>query len=202
MDRHADVALGVHGAHHVSNALAVAAVALELGVPFDDVTRELGGARASSRWRMEVRERADGVTVVNDAYNANPESMRAAINALVAIRHTAPAGRGGRCWAVLGEMAELGEQSENAHRDVGAVVAEAGVDKLVAVGVAAREIAEGAAAEGFSSSDISCVADVDAAVDVLADARDGDVVLVKASRAAALERVAQRLLGDTAEARA
>jgi UDP-N-acetylmuramoyl-tripeptide--D-alanyl-D-alanine ligase len=193
----ADVALGVHGAHHVSNALAVAAVALELGLSLDAVARALGGARSASRWRMEVHERADGVTVVNDAYNANPESMRAAIGALVAMRHRAA--QGGRCWAVLGEMAELGEQSQAAHREVGAAVAQAGVDKLVAVGAAARGIAEGAAAQGFSSSDIFCVADVDAAIEVLTNARAGDVVLVKASRAAALERVAQLLLGDTAE---
>jgi UDP-N-acetylmuramoyl-tripeptide--D-alanyl-D-alanine ligase len=109
---------------------------------------------------------------------------------------------GGRCWAVLGEMAELGDESKHAHREVGAAVARASVDKLVAVGAAAHEIADGAAAAGLSSSDIFCVADVDAAVDVLANARDGDVVLVKASRAAALECVAQRLLGETAEARA
>ena len=195
-DAEADVSLGVHGAHHVSNTLAVAVVALELGASLEAVAHALGGARMASRWRMEVRERADGVIVVNDAYNANPESMRAAISALVAMR------RSGRCWAVLGEMAELGEQSRAAHRETGAAVAQAGVDKLVAVGAAARGIAEGAAAQGFSSSDISCVADVDAALEVLTSARAGDVVLVKASRAAALERVAQLLLGDTAGASA
>jgi UDP-N-acetylmuramoyl-tripeptide--D-alanyl-D-alanine ligase len=193
----APVELGVHGAHHVSNALAAAAVALELGVPLDKVAQALGAARPVSRWRMETHERADGVIVVNDAYNANPDSMRAAISALAAMRRNA---QDGRCWAVLGEMAELGEESNDAHREVGAAVAKAGVDKLVAVGSAARGIAEGAAAQGFSSSDIFCVSDVEAAVEVLANARAGDVVLVKASRAAALERVARRLLGDREEA--
>jgi UDP-N-acetylmuramoyl-tripeptide--D-alanyl-D-alanine ligase len=193
----APVELGVHGAHHVSNALAAAAVALELGVPLDKVAQALGAARPVSRWRMETHERADGVIVVNDAYNANPDSMRAAISALAAMRRNA---QDGRCWAVLGQMAELGEESNDAHREVGAAVAKAGVDKLVAVGSAARGIAEGAAAQGFSSSDIFCVSDVEAAVEVLANARAGDVVLVKASRAAALERVARRLLGDREEA--
>jgi UDP-N-acetylmuramoyl-tripeptide--D-alanyl-D-alanine ligase len=193
----APVELGVHGAHHVSNALAAAAVALELGVPLDKVAQALGAARPVSRWRMETHERADGDIVVNDAYNANPDSMRAAISALAAMRRNA---QDGRCWAVLGQMAELGEESNDAHREVGAAVAKAGVDKLVAVGSAARGIAEGAAAQGFSSSDIFCVSDVEAAVEVLANARAGDVVLVKASRAAALERVARRLLGDRAEA--
>jgi UDP-N-acetylmuramoyl-tripeptide--D-alanyl-D-alanine ligase len=125
--------------------------------------------------------------------------MRAAINALAAMRRS---DQQGRSWAVLGEMAELGAQSDAAHRDVGAAVAKSGVDKLVVVGAAARGIADGAVAEGFSTSDVVCVGDVDAAIDVLASARDGDVVLVKASRAAALERVAQRLLDQAAEARA
>jgi UDP-N-acetylmuramoyl-tripeptide--D-alanyl-D-alanine ligase len=192
----APVELGVHGAHNVSNALAAAAVALELGVPLDKVAQALGAARPVSRWRMETHERADGVIVVNDAYNANPDSMRAAISALAAMRRNA---QDGRCWAVLGQMAELGEESNDAPREVGAAVAKAGVDKLVAVGSAARGIAEGAAAQGFSSSDIFCVSDVEAAVEVLANARAGDVVLVKASRAAALERVARRQLGDPEE---
>jgi UDP-N-acetylmuramoyl-tripeptide--D-alanyl-D-alanine ligase len=138
---------------------------------------------------MEVHERADGVTIVNDAYNANPESMRAALAALAAM------GDGRRTWAVLGEMAELGEQTHDAHAGVGAVAAQAGVERLVVVGTAAAGIAEGAAAQGFSSSALYCVDDVDAAAAVLErDLQPGDVVLVKASRAADLQRVAERLL--------
>ncbi len=196
----AKVALRLHGAHHVSNAAAVAAAALELGLTLPDIAVALSDARPASRWRMEVRSRDGGVTVINDAYNANPESMRAAINALVGMRRTVP--QRGRCWAVLGEMAELGAHSDAAHREVGAVLAKSGVDKLVVVGAVARGIADGAVAHGFSASDVVSVGDVDAAVDALKDARDGDVVLVKASRAAALERVAQRLLEGTTEARA
>ncbi|HET9187459.1 MAG TPA: UDP-N-acetylmuramoyl-tripeptide--D-alanyl-D-alanine ligase [Acidothermaceae bacterium] len=190
------VAMRLHGAHQVSNATAVAAAAVEVGLDLSDVAAALSEAQPTSRWRMEVRTRVDGVTVVNDAYNANPESMRAAISALVSMR------RGGRCWAVLGEMAELGVQSDAAHREIGAVVASSGVDKLVVIGAVARGIADGAVAHGFPTSDVVCVGDVGAALDALGSASGGDVVLVKASRAAALERVAQALLEQSAEARA
>ena len=92
--------------------------------------------------------------------------------------------------------------SDAAHREVGAVVAAAGVDKLVVVGSHARGIADGAVAQGFSPSDVVCVSDVGAAAEALTGARDGDIVLVKASRSAALERVAQQLLDQATEARA
>lgn len=92
----------LYGEHHVSNALAAAAVAHELGMSAEEIATALSGAGSLSRWRMEVTERPDGVTIVNDAYNANPESMRAALRALAAM------GRGRRTWAVLGKMAELG----------------------------------------------------------------------------------------------
>jgi UDP-N-acetylmuramoyl-tripeptide--D-alanyl-D-alanine ligase len=107
------VSLGLVGRHHVGNALAVLAVALELGMPFDAACAALGSARAASRWRMEVTERADGVTVVNDAYNANPDSMRAALDALRQM------GEGRRTWAVLGTMLELGAESAALHPQVG-----------------------------------------------------------------------------------
>ena len=115
----------LHGAHHVGNALAAAAVALELGLTAAEVAAALGRRDPASRWRMEVTERPDGVTVVNDAYNANPESMRAALAALVAMA------RGRRTWAVLGEMAELGAASAAEHeagRQTGR--ASSGVDRL------------------------------------------------------------------------
>lgn len=97
-----DVTMRLYGEHHVSNALAAAAVAHELGMSAEEIATALSGAGSLSRWRMEVTERPDGVTIVNDAYNANPESMRAALRALAAM------GRGRRTWAVLGKMAELG----------------------------------------------------------------------------------------------
>jgi UDP-N-acetylmuramoyl-tripeptide--D-alanyl-D-alanine ligase len=196
-DAEVEVALQVHGAHQVSNSLAVAAIALELGLPLDAIGEALGNARPASRWRMEVTERADGVTIVNDAYNANPESVRAALAALAAM------GQGRRTWAVLGEMAELGEEAHDAHAGVGAAAAQAGIDRLVVVGTAAAGIAEGAAAIGFSSSALHCVDDVDKAAQLLeAELQGGDVVLVKASRAADLQRVAERLLAAEARARA
>src|SRR6185369_11235013 len=99
----AAVALRLVGAHHVGNALAAAAVASELGGAPEAVAAALSATAPASRWRMEVTDRADGVTVVNDAYNANPESMAAALRALAAL--------GGRSWAVLGPMRELGPGS-------------------------------------------------------------------------------------------
>ncbi len=122
------VTLAVHGEHQVGNSLAAAAVALELGMPLPAVADALGRARALSRWRMEVTERPDGVLVVNDAYNANPESMAAALRALATMA------RGRRSWAVLGEMAELGAAAADEHRRVGELAAELGVDRVVVVG--------------------------------------------------------------------
>src|SRR5690606_33531409 len=107
------VALRVHGPHHVGNALAVAAVAPALGIPVPQIAEALGQAGAVSRWRMEVHERLDGVTIVNDAYNANPDSMRAALRSLAVMSGS------GRTVAVIGEMRELGEGSVREHRAIG-----------------------------------------------------------------------------------
>ena len=187
------VSLRLHGAHHVSNALAVAAVALELGVAPDEVARRLSSAIPTSRWRMEVTTTSQGVTVVNDAYNANPESMVAALDALVAIACGPGERTARRTWAVLGEMRELGELTEAAHEQVGREAAQRGIDRLVAVGRGARGVATGAQAVGGGTV-VSVVPDIDAAVLLLRDGLSpGDVVLVKASRASGLERVAQAL---------
>jgi UDP-N-acetylmuramoyl-tripeptide--D-alanyl-D-alanine ligase len=191
----APVALQLYGDHQVGNALAVAAAALELGMPLAEVAAALSAATPRSRWRMEVRERADGVTVVNDAYNANPESVRAALRTLAAMA----AGR--RTWAVLGEMLELGPDAPAEHDAIGRLAARLGVSRLVAVGVGARPVHLGASLEG--SGDLAkgwdgesvAVPDTGAALDLLGrEVRPGDVVLVKASRAAGLERVAEALL--------
>ncbi|MEU5300410.1 UDP-N-acetylmuramoyl-tripeptide--D-alanyl-D-alanine ligase [Streptomyces noursei] len=190
-----DVTMRLYGEHHVSNALAAAAVAHELGMPVDEIAAALSEAGTLSRWRMEVTERADGVTVVNDAYNANPESMRAALRALVAMGAAGRA-RGGRTWAVLGEMAELGEESLAEHDAVGRLVVRLNVSKLVAVG--GREAAwldMGAKNEGSWGEESVHVSDARAAIDLLRrELRPGDVVLVKASRSVGLERVAAALL--------
>ncbi|MEU8983604.1 UDP-N-acetylmuramoyl-tripeptide--D-alanyl-D-alanine ligase [Streptomyces sp. NPDC048309] len=190
-----DVTMRLYGEHHVSNALAAAAVAHELGMSADEIARALSEAGSLSRWRMEVTERPDGVTVVNDAYNANPESMRAALRALAAM------GRGRRTWAVLGQMAELGDEALAEHDAVGRLAVRLNVSKLVAVG--GREaswLQLGAYNEGSWGEESVHVSDAQAAVDLLrSELRPGDVVLVKASRSVGLERVAQALLDSGAE---
>ncbi|MGW5848543.1 UDP-N-acetylmuramoyl-tripeptide--D-alanyl-D-alanine ligase [Streptomyces sp. NPDC055254] len=190
-----DVTLRLYGEHHVSNALAAAAVAHVLGMSVEEIATALSGAGTLSRWRMEVTERADGVTIVNDAYNANPESMRAALRALAAMGGTARA-NGGRTWAVLGPMAELGDASLAEHDAVGRLAVRLNVSKLVAVG--GREaswLQLGAYNEGSWGEESVVVSDAQAAVDLLrSELRPGDVVLVKASRSVGLERVALALL--------
>ncbi len=190
----ADVALRLVGSHHVGNALAAAAVAFECGLTVDVVAAALSKAEPLSRWRMQLTERADGTVVVNDTYNANPESMRAALVTLAAIGAARPSGR---TWAVLGEMAELGPASDTAHHELGRHVAQLGIDRLIAVGDRARPIIDGATLEGWTAEPPEWVPDVAAATELLAaGVRPGDAVLVKASRAAGLERVALALTDD------
>ncbi|HEY5836157.1 UDP-N-acetylmuramoyl-tripeptide--D-alanyl-D-alanine ligase [Streptomyces sp.] len=190
----ADVTLRLYGEHHVSNALAAAAVARELGMPVEEIATALSAAGPLSQWRMEVTERPDGVTVVNDAYNANPDSMRAALRALAAMGRSAQA-RGGRTWAVLGRMAELGEQSLTEHDAVGRLAVRLNVSKLVAVGgTEAAWLQMGAYNEGSWGEESVHVSDAEAAIDLLRrEVRPGDIVLVKASRSVGLESVALAL---------
>ncbi|MDQ0931631.1 UDP-N-acetylmuramoyl-tripeptide--D-alanyl-D-alanine ligase [Streptomyces turgidiscabies] len=195
-----DVTMRLYGEHHVSNALAAAAVAHELGMSADEIATALSEAGSLSRWRMEVTERPDGVTIVNDAYNANPESMRAALRALAAMG-TASRAKGGRTWAVLGKMAELGDEALAEHDAVGRLAVRLNVGKLVAVG--GREaswLQLGAYNEGSWGEESVHVSDAQAAVDLLrSELRPGDVVLVKASRSVGLESVAQALLATGTE---
>ncbi|MFD6326416.1 UDP-N-acetylmuramoyl-tripeptide--D-alanyl-D-alanine ligase [Streptomyces sp. NPDC058442] len=195
-----DVTMRLYGEHHVSNALAAAAVAHELGMSAEEIALALSEAGSLSRWRMEVTERPDGVTVVNDAYNANPESMRAALRALAAMGKASQA-KGGRTWAVLGKMAELGDEALAEHDAVGRLAVRLNVSKLVAVG--GREAAWlqlGAYNEGSWGEESVHVSDAQAAVDLLrSELRQGDVVLVKASRSVGLEGVAQALLATGTE---
>lgn len=182
----AHVQLALHGEHHVANALAVAAVALELGMALSDVAAALGRARPVSRWRMEVTDRPDGVRIVNDAYNANPESMRAALKALVSM------GAGRRTWAVLGEMLELGPDSIAEHDAVGRLAVRLNVSHVVAVGPGAHAIHTGATQEGSWGEESVAVTDVEAAHALLTERlKPGDIVLLKSSRDAGL-----RVLGD------
>lgn len=192
----AAVQLQVRGEHQTSNALAVAAAVLGVGVTSDvgAVAELLGQARAVSRWRMEVTERPDGVTVINDAYNANPDSMRAALRTLAIMSR----GKTRRTWAVLGPMAELGQDGRQAHMDLGRFVVRLDVSRLVVIGSEAAGIHAGAVLEGSWGEESVHVDDVDAAVALLrAGLQPGDVVLVKASRSAGLERLAAALVASS-----
>jgi UDP-N-acetylmuramoyl-tripeptide--D-alanyl-D-alanine ligase len=184
----APVTLGLHGAHIVPDALAAAALARELGLRLAGIADGLSAAVPRSRWRMEVHRRGDGVTVINDAYNANPESVRAALTAL---RHLA---QDGRAFAILGHMAELGAISQDRHEDVGEFAARADLAGLIAVGSEAEPLLAGARRVRSWTGEALAVPDGAAALDALANQlKPGDVVLVKASRAAHLEGVAEAL---------
>jgi UDP-N-acetylmuramoyl-tripeptide--D-alanyl-D-alanine ligase len=194
------VELLVVGAHQVPNALSAAAAALAAGMSPAAVAAALSAAGPRSRWRMEVSRRPDGVTVVNDAYNANPESMRAALAALVRLP-------GRRRIAVLGGMGELGPGAEAEHVRLGRDAVRAGVDVVVSVGPDAIGIHTGALAErsagnGGEQEDgaldsVLHVPDRETARRLLSEELGAeDVVLVKASRSYGLERLAADLLGS------
>ncbi|MDQ4021447.1 MAG: UDP-N-acetylmuramoyl-tripeptide--D-alanyl-D-alanine ligase, partial [Actinomycetota bacterium] len=185
------VQLAVPGEHQVSNALAAVAVALELGATPVLAAEVLAGYQPASRWRLEVTDRPDGVTVVNDAYNANPESVATALRTLVAM-----SGAQRRSWAVLGPMAELGEAETEAYREIGTLAVHLGVDRLVVVGEQAQPMYKAAKDRAAAGSEPALVPDVPAVLEFLrGELTAGDVVLVKASRAVGLERVAEGLLG-------
>ncbi|MCH9733709.1 MAG: UDP-N-acetylmuramoyl-tripeptide--D-alanyl-D-alanine ligase [Actinomycetia bacterium] len=192
-----DVSLAVHGDHQVSNALCAAAVALECGADLDQVATALGGASPASRQRMQVSARADGVTLINDAYNANPDSMRAGLKALAWMGRGGPPGS--RTWAVLGEMAELGEDAISEHDSIGRLAVRLDVSRLIVVGTGRPMSAmlHGAVMEGSWGSEATAVADADTALELLrAELRGGDVVLVKASNSAGLGALADALAAD------
>ncbi len=183
------VRLRLLGEHQVTNAAAVAAVALALGLDLASIGSSLERIAVLSKWRMELHERADGLIVINDAYNANPDSMRAGLETLAGIgRRT-----GRRTVAVLGEMRELGETSEAEHAELGRLARELGIGEVFVVGEGARSILTGYDTAGF-------VGTVHDAVRVVRNNVDGtDVVLVKASRAAGLDVVAEALVAGDPE---
>ena len=199
-ERH-PVALQQSGTHQVGNALAAAACALAADFALADIARALSQVAPASRWRMEVTERTDGLVLINDAYNANPESMDAALHALSDIAAGLATDTPRRTIAVLGPMYELGEEHDAGHERVGRIAAGLGVDVLVVVGDEARGIADGArAATPTTVSELIVTPDkAEAAAWLRHNAGGGDVVLVKASRGAALEWMADQLLaGDGA----
>ncbi|MBU4337040.1 MAG: UDP-N-acetylmuramoyl-tripeptide--D-alanyl-D-alanine ligase, partial [Actinobacteria bacterium] len=187
----AHVRLRLVGEHHVHNALAAAAAAVAVGLDPFDVAAALSAADALSPHRMHVVERADGVTVVDDSYNANPDSMRAALKALAVLARPDR-----RSVAVLGEMLELGEGRREAHDAIGRLIVRLDIGLTVVVGKGAKAIADGAAHEGSWGDEVLVVDDVEAAAQFLAgELRAGDVVLVKSSYGAGLWRLGDLLVG-------
>jgi UDP-N-acetylmuramoyl-tripeptide--D-alanyl-D-alanine ligase len=188
-----DVQLQFIGEHYVSNALAAAAVAVAAGMSPEQIATALNAATRVSAARMELTERADGVTIINDAFNANPDSTRAALKSLVAIGRS----RGARTWAVLGEMLELGDTSADEHDAIGRLVVRLDVNRLVVVGAGAKPIHLGASLEGSWGNESTYVETIPEALAVLrSELRAGDVVLVKSSKAAKLRSLADALLED------
>jgi UDP-N-acetylmuramoyl-tripeptide--D-alanyl-D-alanine ligase len=183
----AKVSLAVPGEHMVSNALAAAAVGVTLGVGLPETAAALSTA-AVSRWRMETFTTPGGVRVLNDAYNANPESTGAALRAARWM-----AGEG-LLIAVLGPMAELGPISQEEHERIGELAARVRVDRLITVGPEAKTIAAAGVREGMEPESVASYDDPDDALaDVRRSARPGDLVVFKASRVAGLERLAEDL---------
>lgn len=183
------ISLQIPGEHHIANALAAAAIAYACSVPTNVIAQALNQATSRSKWRMEFTTRPDGLLIINDAYNASPESMRAALRTLVDVARD----RGGRSWAVLGEMRELGESATAEHDALGRLAVRLDLSRLIAVGEGARAIHMGAAHEGSWGEESIYVESVEAALEAL-DVDPKDVVLVKASRAIGLERVVEGLM--------
>jgi UDP-N-acetylmuramoyl-tripeptide--D-alanyl-D-alanine ligase len=192
-----EVTLAVHGDHQVSNALCAAAVALECGATGAQVAAALAGAGPVSQHRMHVTTRSDGVTVIDDAYNANPDSMLAGLKSLAWMAREGTETR--RSWAVLGEMAELGDDAISEHDRIGRLAVRLDISRLIVVGTGRSMSAmhHGAVMEGSWGGEATMVADRDAALTLLqAQLRPGDVVLVKASNAAGLGKLAEALIAS------
>lgn len=188
------VTLRILGEHHVTNALAALGAARELGIPAARAIAAIESVPRAERWRMEVLEPGDGITVINDAYNASPDSTAAALKTLAQITR----GGGGRSIAVLGEMAELGEYAQEEHDRLGRLVVRLNISQLVVVGERARHIHAAAGLEGSWDGESVFVPDADAAYDLLrGELRSGDVVLVKSSKSAGLRFLGDRLGGVT-----
>lgn len=176
------------GGHHVTNLLAAASAAFAAGIPAADIAASLSSQSAASRWRMERTERPDGVTIINDAYNANPESMRAALRTL------ADLGQGRRTWAVLGAMLELGEDSIREHTAVGTQVVRLNISRLVVVGREARAMYVSAIQEGSWGDECSFAETAEEAYELLqSELRPGDLVLFKSSNGVGLRHLGDRI---------
>ena len=187
----AQVRLRLTGRHQVANAVAAAATAVALGLDLDAVAAALSAAGPRSRWRMELHERPDGVVVVNDSYNANPDSMRAAVGTLAELGRSS----GGRTVAVVGDMLELGATADFEHRALGRLLAAQRVDQVLALGEHAQTVVTAAVEAGLDTASAQVAASKEEALTLVrADLQPGDVVLVKASRGLALDTVAEALV--------
>ncbi|MEY4019114.1 MAG: hypothetical protein RLZZ590_414, partial [Actinomycetota bacterium] len=184
------VRLKILGEHHVMNALASLSVADQLGVDRDEAIAALESMELAERWRMQVSHRSDGVTVINDAYNASPDSTRAALQTLAQLGKT-----GRRTIAVLGEMAELGHASRTEHDAIGRVVVRLNIDQLVVVGEGARLIHSGAVLEGSWDGESLFFDEIDRALEAVREMLEpGDIVLVKSSKSANLRHLGDKLM--------
>lgn len=183
------VSLQLLGLHQISNALAVAAIATAIGIPLESIAALLSTAEPNSKWRMQLHEEA-GLLLINDAYNANPDSMAAALRTLALLAQE----RGGLSWAFLGKMNELGESTAEEHRAIGRLVSDIGIDHLVVVGTtlftAGRKLSE----DGGDDPTVHECESIDDALPLSDHFSSGDVVLVKASRSEHLDELAEKLL--------
>ncbi len=175
------VGMRLVGEHHIANALAAAAVGTALELPIEVIASALSTAENSSKWRMEIHD-LFGLLLINDAYNANPESMTAALRSLVLFAQE----RGGQSWAFLGKMHELGESSDAHHAAIGTLAQEIGIDHLVAIGAPEYGVSQGQMITHHYISIDECLSMTD-------HFSAGDVVLVKASRSEGFEVLAQKL---------
>lgn len=187
------VTLSLVGEHHVWNALAALAVAVECGMDAVQAAAEVAAARPVSEHRMAVTSRSDGITIIDDSYNASPESMRAAMRALLDVAE------GGRTVAVVGEMLEMGEASREAHWDVGYNAVRLGIDYLLVVGEGAKPAFDAAVREGSWGDEAAFVATIGEARTYLAQRlAAGDTVLVKGSHGSGLYELADELVREDA----
>ncbi|MBU3734471.1 MAG: UDP-N-acetylmuramoyl-tripeptide--D-alanyl-D-alanine ligase [Candidatus Planktophila sp.] len=175
------VGMRIVGEHHIANALAAAAVGTALNLPIEVIASSLSTADNSSKWRMEIHD-LFGLLLINDAYNANPESMTAALRSLVLFAQE----RGGESWAFLGKMHELGESSAQRHAAIGTLAEEIGIDHLVAIGAPEYGASQGQMIVHHYASIDECLSMTD-------HFSAGDVVLVKASRSEGFEVLAEKL---------
>jgi len=182
------------GEHNVRNALAAAAVGIAVGMEVADITRALTTIKQMSKWRMEVHQIPGNVTIINDAYNANPESMTAALETLTAIPAT------GKTFSILGKMHELGSDSDAIHVQIAKLAHDLGVTHVVAVGESARAYGvpilatETTASSDAKAQDSVWLPDFDSACDyIVNEVNSGDILLFKASRAEQFEVLADRI---------